>query len=249
MADLTILYLTHNQLDEEIATFCRQKLLEVANIYPIISISQAPLEFGHNVCVGPIGIKFESLLAQIIRGCQEASTSFVAVAEHDCLYTSEHFQHRPSDPVVFEYNTNHWFVYWKSPYPTREYLYSHARRYPLSQIICYRESLLNAITERLTLTNAGVTCLARGGDPGVLQLTEWKNLKDRIGVLPNTSPELLAQAEAHVQRWNHRGFATPYPNLDIQHSQNFTGAKRAKHSGCYELPYWGRFEQVIKGAK
>jgi hypothetical protein len=37
---------------------------------------------------------------------------------------------------------------------------------------------------------------------------------------------------------------TNIPNLDIRHGSNFTGPKRGKDR-CYELLYWGKFDDVI----
>jgi len=52
MGDLTILYLTHNALDEEIATFCRRKLVEAAQELPIISVSQQPSTWDEHLPAG-----------------------------------------------------------------------------------------------------------------------------------------------------------------------------------------------------
>ena len=56
MNDLTILYYTANKIPEHFANSVRADLLRVTEKkIPIISISQKPITFGMNSCVGEIG--------------------------------------------------------------------------------------------------------------------------------------------------------------------------------------------------
>ena len=88
----------------------RNYLLEVTeNKYPIISVSQQPLDFGKNICIGDIGKSKYNLYKQILMGVREIKTKYVALAEDDTLYSPEHFLYRPEDGVC-SYNTNGWFA-------------------------------------------------------------------------------------------------------------------------------------------
>jgi len=117
MTDLTILYYTANAIYEKAVEKIRDYLLEVTeNKYPIISVSQKPINFGHNICVGEIGKTKYNLYKQILIGVREVTTKYVACAEDDTLYAKDHFLKRPPNGV-FSYDNNYWFAqsnyYWQ----------------------------------------------------------------------------------------------------------------------------------------
>ena len=98
MKDLyTIIYYTSNREDEAFESKVRKRLLEVSGDIPIISVSQKPIRFGKNICVGEIGACDANLFRQIQVGCEAATTPFVISAEADCLYPPEYFQFTPED--------------------------------------------------------------------------------------------------------------------------------------------------------
>ena len=72
----------------------------------IISISQKPIEFGQNICVGDIGISVYNIYKQILIGAKEAKTKYVACCEDDTIYVPDHFEYKPPDDT-FCYNVNH----------------------------------------------------------------------------------------------------------------------------------------------
>ncbi len=110
MSDLTLLLATANQINEETAKKIRNYVLEVTeNKYPVISVSQKPIDFGKNICVGEIGVNKYNEYKQILVGLNEVKTKYVAVIDDDTLYTPEHFLNRPADDT-FIYETNYWFA-------------------------------------------------------------------------------------------------------------------------------------------
>lgn len=115
--DLTLLYYTANTIEEFLGENIRQHLLKVnEGKYPIVSISQKPLNFGENICVGEIGKSYYNCYKQIFIGAKEVKTEYIAMCEDDTLYSQEHFSHRPSNKKVFSYNKNMWYTeeteYW-----------------------------------------------------------------------------------------------------------------------------------------
>lgn len=111
MDNLTLLYYTANTLDDTCAQNVRKHLLEVNNNkFPLISVSQKPLDFGQNICVGEIGKSAYNLYKQILIGAMAVKTKYLACCEDDILYTREHFSNRPSSDNVFAYNRNLWFA-------------------------------------------------------------------------------------------------------------------------------------------
>ena len=95
MNDLTVIYYTNNREKPEFAQRIRESLLESIDGLPLISVSQKPLDFGENICVGDVGSSTQNTFRQIQIGAMAATTKFIATAEADCLYPSEHFKFRP----------------------------------------------------------------------------------------------------------------------------------------------------------
>lgn len=115
MNDLTIIYYTANAFKNKLSAGVKENLLKVAGNYPIVSVSQKPMNFGKNICVGEIGVSPENLYKQILIGARAAETEYVALAEDDCLYSDEHFKKiRPNKAVAC--NVAKWsFCTWIKP--------------------------------------------------------------------------------------------------------------------------------------
>ena len=110
MNDLTLLYYTANVLPEQTANNVRKHLLKVTRgKIPLISVSQEPIDFGYNICVGKIGRTYYNCYKQILTGAGKVKTKYIACVEDDTLYSMEHFSHRPS-PNAFAYNGNMWYA-------------------------------------------------------------------------------------------------------------------------------------------
>jgi hypothetical protein len=237
----TIIYLTDNSLDERIAELCRCKLADAAGSIPIVSVSQKPVTLGYNVCVGEIGRCWLSLYKQLLAGCEAAiGAEWVAVAEHDCLYTSEHLSYTPASRDVFWYNDNRWLVQWGGNHPELNGMYSWwSGSLALSQLVCDRELLRECIAERVKLLEGGVEPGEFGkGEPGIT--TDEALRKARKYATNGSAAYLRPFMNDYLTRYEHKTFRTKLPNLDIRHSTNFTGPKRGSKRR-YELPYWGEF--------
>ena len=98
MDDLTIVYYTDGSLAPASAAAGRRHLSESsarAGAYSLISVSQKPLSFGRNICVGPQPRAFRTIVHQIVTGLAAATTEYVALCEHDTFYPPSHFDLRP----------------------------------------------------------------------------------------------------------------------------------------------------------
>jgi len=108
--DLTIIYYTDNHLPSRFAWSVRAELWTVAEQLrlPVVSVSQHPLSFGTNLCVGDIGRSYRSIIRQILIGCIATDRPYVALCEHDVLYPAAHFAMRPDrGAVLFDQNRCH----------------------------------------------------------------------------------------------------------------------------------------------
>ena len=240
--DKTIIYITDNSLNPEIFELCKRKLLETAGDIPIISVSQKPIDLGTNICLGEIGRSWLSLYKQQLAGLRAAKTKYISIVEHDCLYTPEHFAWIPPKDDTFYYNENVWFMQFGGNHPELNGMFSSfwTQRFALSQLICNRELHIKAIEERLYLFEQGAKGITNAGEPGVCKdLTLAYNLAKS-----GSHAHLSGLMEKHLSQFNAEPFRTENPNIDIRHGSNFTGPKRGKNRR-YELPYWGRLEDII----
>ena len=100
--DLTLLLATANLLPDETARRIRLALLYVTgNRYPVVSVSQKPLDFGYNICVGEIGVNKYNAYRQLYIGTLAVKTEYVAVVDDDVLYAPGHFEHYPPPGIFF----------------------------------------------------------------------------------------------------------------------------------------------------
>jgi hypothetical protein len=106
----TVLYYTANSEKEPFASNIRRRLLKAIGNLPLISVSQKPLDFGTNICVGDVGMNEFNEWRQVLLGCQKATTPFIIVAEADALYPPEYFDFVPEKlDRVYRYD-NVWIM-------------------------------------------------------------------------------------------------------------------------------------------
>jgi hypothetical protein len=140
MNDTTILYYSSNQEKPEFEKFITDDLIKKANGLPIISISQKPMDLGTNICVGDVGCSDHNIFSQIRRGCQLATTKYVAFAESDCLYPEDYFDYVPTCDNRVHLDTNLFILYKGTPH-------FKGKDYSLCGTIVGREYMLDCINK------------------------------------------------------------------------------------------------------
>ena len=103
MPSLTVIYYTSNREYEQFEQAVRRALLTAIGDCPLISVSQQPIEFGHNICVGDIGASQENIVKQLRIGVEAATTDFVAPVESDMLYPADFFSTEGKQLDTFYY--------------------------------------------------------------------------------------------------------------------------------------------------
>jgi hypothetical protein len=241
----TILYLTDNALDPFLAERCRDLLLKASDGLPIVSVSQKPLDLGENICMEGIGRSAASMERQTYTGLSRIQTKWVAFAEHDCVYSTEHFQWIPPDDESFWYNDNVWLCQYRNPkYPEWDGMFSYLKRRRVqSQLICATDLLREASKARLEILSDPAWVarhpLRSIGEPGAadprrtLRLANYRYLRD-----------IRAKLKSYITQYQARDFATRIPNIDIRHGDNLTGQRRGKRR-CFALHPWGTIEDVL----
>jgi len=224
MNDITVVYYTSNFANPPFTEAVRARLLESIGDTPLISVSQKPMDFGHNICVGDIGRSQVNIYKQVNIGIKAAKTKYVALCEDDCLYPPSHFTcFRPKDDE-FAYNMNRWGVYtWTKP-P----IFSNKNRISLSQCIANREFMIECSDERFAkFPDESKIPLHHFAEFGKYE--KWMDIKIRKKV----------------------EFNSPDPTIIFSHPDaiGYSGLGVRKRHGdlkANEFPMWGTAEEVLK---
>ena len=102
-----IVYYTDNRCEERILQVVRNQLTSACNGQKIVSVSQYPIAFGHNI-VMPLQRSVITMFKQILKGLEEIDTDIVFLCEHDVIYHPSHFDFVPLKKDVYYYNDNVW---------------------------------------------------------------------------------------------------------------------------------------------
>lgn len=241
--NLSIIYLTNNVLNPIIFKKAQELLLKAACDIPIISVSQEPMDLGRNICVGKIGSSWLNIYKQQLVGLKVTDTEYIAIVEHDCFYTSEHFEFTPPRDDTFYYNENRWFVQYEGNHPEYNNMYSKVNKLKaLSQLICSRKLLIESIEERLYLIDSGIKMMRRLGEPGAFVPEIVKGAQ-----IATSGSKLYLRPflDKHLKKFKSEFFKTDNPNIDVRHKDNFTGPRRGKNR-CFSISYWGKFEELLR---
>lgn len=103
--NLTIIYYTSNRERPEFEKKIRDNILKQTDL-PIISVSQKPIDFGKNICVGDVGASGFNVCRQSLIACEAATTPFVITTEADTLYPPDYFTFVPPREDACYRNTN-----------------------------------------------------------------------------------------------------------------------------------------------
>ena len=107
----TLVYYTDNTGDPFFMETCRKQILccMIKYNYPIINVSQKPLDFGSNI-VMKLERSVLSIFKQILRGCQEAKSDYIFLLEHDLIYHPSHFDFTPERDDTFYYDRHRYSI-------------------------------------------------------------------------------------------------------------------------------------------
>lgn len=246
MTNTTVIYITDNNLNQDIFEMCQRNILWATKGLRLISVSQKPIDFGENICVGPLERSSLSINKQMLEGLLRVKTDFIAIAEHDCLYTPEHFAFTPPDKEVFYYNENVWvLITYNEIKPEAVGSFSRFKnRKANSQLICGKEVMVQSTKDRIEMM----------ADP------EWHKRypTGRIGeaggmMLRHILKLACGQSLEHIKekligyagKYKGENFETQIPNVDIRHDKNMTKNRRGDNRR-FSLPYWGTMDDIWK---
>lgn len=101
MRDVTVVYYTSNTELPVFEANVQRAILRDCGSLPIISVSQKPIDFGYNVCVGDVGISAHNAWRQLQVGAIEAHTKFICTCEADSLHGPDYFHFEPELLDIF----------------------------------------------------------------------------------------------------------------------------------------------------
>lgn len=226
MQDLTVIYLTTNQLPEYFAQYQRKLLLEAIGDFPLISVSRKPMEFGLNL-LDTDKQGYINIYRQMLRAAKVATTPYVAIAEDDVLYPPDHFTfHRPK-PDHFAYNQNRFALFtWGKP------TYNWRNRKSNCSLIAPRQLMIEALEERFAKYPGETMPVEYVGELGRSRVDNW------LGVTVRKCDEVYSGTS--VIQINHNG------------ATEERQSRRRKALGpikAFDMPYWGKAEELIKNFK
>lgn len=156
-----------------------------------------------------------NMYKQLLEACRMADTKYIATAEDDALYPPDHFNF--FRPKEVAYDMSRWSLYWWKP------IYSVKQRISNCTLIANREVYIRALEERIPKMEADPQHISEVG-----RYERW------LGVTPVKVE--LPYCEVPTVHFNPPNATDP---LAKQHR------KRLGQLKAYDIPYWGKAEDII----
>lgn len=225
MNDITLLYCTASTIQEDAAEKVRQNLLQITESkYPIVSVSQKPLKFGDNICVGEIGKTCYNFFKQMLLGARAVKTKYIVHIDDDTLYVPEHFTHRPPDEQTFIYNTHSWIAgsrnFWRP-------------KVALSGMFCHispTKALIDNLSVRFKLRPTQPRDDRHFGEPGKFD-TEFGIPNAKVKTFRTTLPLVSFEYRGSLNGKRKR-YGNTDPDYNVVNLEPFGNAKRLRRE------YW-----------
>lgn len=229
-SDLTVIYLTMNKLPKKWQEFQLKHLKNAIEGYSVISVSREPMKFGVNL-IDVETPSYWNIYMQILRACKIATTPYIAIAEDDVLYTSEHFSNfrPPMDAVSFDRSRWSLFSWDKEP------IFCLRQRVSNCSVIAPRLLMIEALEERKNKYPDGLPN-EKVGEVG------RERIERRLGLTLRKSVDWYCHNP--IVQLNHL-----YGNDTGKHERLRDGRIMIKKHGqikAVEIPYWGRASDIVR---
>lgn len=144
--DLTIIYYSSNREKPEFERRIQETLLESSRDIPVVSVTQKPMDFGTNICVGDVGVSGQNIFRQMYIAAMAATTRFVCPTEADYLYPPELYDFVPPRDDVFYTGAPLWVLFAQRGYKK---MYCKKPRGSEAFMIANRELLVHRLSQML----------------------------------------------------------------------------------------------------
>jgi len=220
--DLTVVFLTNNELPESWMAYHKGVLLDALDGASLITISRKPLDFGINILQTETKSP-SNVYKQLLRGAKLATTKYIAMVEDDTLYNKEHFSFRPKKHRI-AYNMNHWSLFtWGEP------TYNWRNRKGNYSMIGEREFIIECLEERFAKYPQGTPDKITGEIGRDM-------VEHNMGITVRNAEEFFTTIS--IINFNHDVVAMD----ETQRNHR----KRMGLIRCYDIPFWGRSEELVK---
>lgn len=221
--DLTVIFLTNNEVPGEWMKFHNKVLLEAIDGAELIVLSRTDMNIGDINVLQDKPRSLSNIYWQLLRGAKMAKTPYIAIAEDDTLYSKEHFRYRPKGFTV-AYNMCHWslFTWWEPRYSWRN------RRGNYS-MIGYRGAVIKALEERFNKWPSGTP----------------DNITGELG-------RPMVERNLGVSHLEAEEFETTVAIVNINHDKVASDDLQRRHRKewgpiqALDIPHWGRAKDLIK---
>lgn len=232
MNDITAIFLTQNEVPEQWAAFHQECLMQaLGDDTPLITLSRKPMPQLRGInLIQDKPRSLSNIYWQLLRGAKMATTDYIAVVEDDTLYPREHFEQRPSRSKI-GYNMNHWSLFtWTgshNPVP----IYSWRNRRGNYSMLSYRELVIEALEERFAKYPNGTPDKITGEIGRAM-------VEHNMGITLRDVEEF--ETTVGIVNFNHE-----YASDDLQLRKR----KKLGEIQAFDIPHWGRAEDLVKQFK
>lgn len=218
--DLTVIYLTANQMPDKWAVAQLASLFIATQGMPLITVSRKKITWGEENILDTEPKSHLNMYKQMLKAAKLAKTRYIAAAEDDVLYSRDHFTYMRPPLDTFAYNMSRWSVYSWDP------IFSIKHRKSNCTLIAPRELFIEAWEERLAKFNGEIPA-HRVGEVGRPNLDKW------LGVTVRKCTE----------------YWSGIPVIHLNHDNGTDSTEHRKRLGehrALEIPYWGTAESVVE---
>lgn len=226
-ADLTVIFLTNNELRPRWTDFQLETLKYAVDDAPVISVSRVPVAFGDPNILQTEPKSGWNVYRQMLNAATFVRTPYIGIAEDDTLYTRKHFYEFRPPPGSVAYNRSRWTVLSWVGRP----MFGVVRKWGNFALIGHTDVIIGALEERMTKWPG------EKGGPAAGELGR-RDVETQLGVTPVPA----------VEWWGSD------PIVNVAHPQGlsptYIGRKGLKRSigeiKAIEIPGWGRADHLTE---
>ncbi len=190
-----IVYYSDNRPDAAILEASRRTIAAAG--LPIVAVTLQPIAWpaAHLIVLG-LTRSIQTMFKQIVAGIEATAADVVFLAEHDVLYSPDHWTFRPVDAFTYCYNRNRWQV---------DAMTGRAVHYRCDQtsgLCAFRDLLLSHYRQRVAWVEEHGFSRANGFEPGTRTRTR-----------------------GGFDDYPHAAWMSTVPNLDLRHAHNLTATR------------------------
>lgn len=207
MAKVGGIYYTDNRLDPLIMRVCQDQLRKAFDEDKIVSVSLKPMNFGKNIVLENRVHSYPTMVLQILTALEASTADYVFFLEHDCLYSSSHFDFIPPKDNIFYYNNSVWrWRVWDNKAIT------YNRMLPLSCMCANREYTLAHYRMRYKKIEE-------------LGWSEFRSREPRMARIWGYEPGTKKKKRGGFSDDDFEMWSSEYPVIDIRHRKAFSRPK------------------------